>query len=53
MLLGKKPSGKFPEGSKGNALDHIAGFVGVDRRTLGKAEYIVTNAEKKPEKYSE
>ena len=37
--------GKFDEVSKGRALDHIAGFVGVDRKTLKKAEDIVKAAE--------
>jgi hypothetical protein len=41
-----KPSENF---FKGRALDHIAGFVGVSRPTLKKAEDIVKAAEQEPE----
>ena len=33
----KGASGKFPEASRGNALDKVAKIVGKDRRTLEKA----------------
>jgi hypothetical protein len=49
--LSGKPSENFTEG--GNAIDHIAGFVGISRPTLQKAEEIVTAAETNPEKYQE
>lgn len=43
----KLGSGNFPEPNKGSALDHIAGFVGVDRKTLTKAKKQLTQLNKK------
>jgi N6-adenosine-specific RNA methylase IME4 len=47
-----KPSEKFSEGAKGNALDKIAKATGKHRTTLAKAEAIVDAAEAEPEKFS-
>ena len=48
-MLAGKPCVKLTEG--GNASDKVAGFVGVSRNTLKKAEEIVTAAETNSEKY--
>ena len=47
-MLAGKPLGNFP---KGRAAEQLAGFVGVSRNTLKKAEQIVTAAEQNPERY--
>ena len=43
--------GNSPNVSVGRAADKVAAFVGKDRRTLDKAEAVVTAAEAEPEKY--
>jgi len=50
---GKDPSGKFPEGVKGDTRDIIAKFAGVSGRTLEKAEDIVDAAEADPETFGD
>jgi N6-adenosine-specific RNA methylase IME4 len=50
-LKGRPPSGKFPKGHTGRAKDKVAAAVGVDRKTLAKAEAVVAAAEAEPEKY--
>ena len=47
-----EPSGKFPEGSKGQSLDRVAAAVGRDRKTVQKARAIRDAAKKEPEKYA-
>src|SRR5262245_14395302 len=47
-MLAGKPSGKFP---KGRALDSVAKVVGKDRRTIEKAEAVVSAAEAEPQKF--
>jgi N6-adenosine-specific RNA methylase IME4/ParB-like chromosome segregation protein Spo0J len=46
-----EPSGKLPEGSKGQVRDKAAGAVGMSGRTLEKAKAVVEAARKNPEKY--
>jgi len=46
-----KAPGKIPEAAKGEAADKIAGWLGMDRKTLKKAEAVVEAAERDPEKY--
>lgn len=46
-----KHPGKLPEGSKGERKEKIAAAVGVGRRTLDKAEAIVSAAEREPAKF--
>ena len=50
-MLAGKPCVKLTEG--GNSSDKVAGFVGVSRNTLKKAEEIVTAAETNSEKYQQ
>ena len=50
---GKDPSGKFPEGVKGDTRDIVAKFAGVSGRTLEKAEDIVEAAEADPETFGD
>jgi hypothetical protein len=46
-----KPCAKLAQGETGRTREIVAGFVGVGRTTLQKAEDIVTAAEQQPEKY--
>jgi N6-adenosine-specific RNA methylase IME4 len=48
---GGQGSGKLPEASKGNAADKAAKATGMARRTLEKAEAVVTAAEAEPERF--
>jgi ParB-like chromosome segregation protein Spo0J len=45
------PSGKFPEGSKGQTRDKVAATLGVSGRTYEKAAQIVQAADKEPERF--
>jgi ParB/RepB/Spo0J family partition protein len=47
-----KTTGKFPAVSKARAKDKIAAAVGVDRKTLAKAEAVVVAAEQRPERFA-
>src|SRR5262249_44915510 len=47
-MLAGKPSGNFP---KGRALDNVAKVVGKDRRTIERAEAVVSAAEAEPERF--
>jgi hypothetical protein len=52
--LGKSqgdPSGKFPEGCKGQTRDRVAAALGVSGRTYEKAAQIVEAADKEPERF--
>jgi hypothetical protein len=46
-----KTTGKFPAVSPARAKDKIAAAVGVDRKTLAKAESVVAAAEAEPETF--
>jgi N6-adenosine-specific RNA methylase IME4/ParB-like chromosome segregation protein Spo0J len=50
-MLSGKPSEKFSEGAKGNALDKVAVVVGKHRTTIAKAEAVVDAAEAEPERF--
>jgi 16S rRNA G966 N2-methylase RsmD len=45
--------GKFPEPEKGRAADKTAAAVGMDRKTLQKAEAVVKAAEQQPELFGD
>lgn len=47
----KKTGGKIPPVSRGKAADKIAAAVGVDRKTLAKAEAVVEAAERDPNRF--
>jgi ParB/RepB/Spo0J family partition protein len=54
VALGKShgtPSGKFPEGSKGQTRDKVAAALGQSGRTYEKAAEVVQAAEKEPERF--
>lgn len=48
-----QPSGKFPEGSKGQTRDKVAAALGVSGRTYEKAKQIVEAAEREPERFGD
>jgi N6-adenosine-specific RNA methylase IME4 len=51
METGKPPSGRFPEGQTGNALDKVARAVGKDRKTVQKARAVRDAARADPERF--
>jgi DNA adenine methylase len=47
------PSGKFPEGSRGQTRDKVASAVGMSGRTYERARAIVEAARQEPDKYAD
>lgn len=48
-----KPSGKLPEGSKGDTRDKVAAAVGMSGKTYEKAKAVVAAAEQDPEAFGD
>jgi N6-adenosine-specific RNA methylase IME4 len=51
MVVAHASPGKFPELTKGRALDHVARVVGKDRKTITKARAIRDAAKAEPERF--